>query len=89
MSELIVVGFSGEHKADELLLELMKSEHDYRVNLEDAAVVIRKADGQVMVKHAHPLVYAMTAKGSFWGLLLGVLLLNPLAGVIAGGVELP
>jgi len=86
MSELIVVGFSDENKADELLLELMKGEHSYRINLEDAAVVIRQADGQIMVKNAHPLISAMAAHGSFWGLLLGTLLLNPLAGVIAGGV---
>lgn len=28
----------------------------------------------------------MAAHGSFWGLLIGTLLLNPLAGVIVGGV---
>jgi uncharacterized membrane protein len=53
MSELIVVGFSDEHKADDLLLELLKSEYDYRVDLDDAVVVIRKADGQPLFRLAN------------------------------------
>lgn len=85
MSKLIVVGFDDEFKADEALLELNRSEKGYRINLEDAAIVIRKADGQILIKHAHPLVAALGAHGSFWGLLIGTLLLNPLAGVIVGG----
>lgn len=85
MSELIVVGFEDEFKADEVLLELLRSETGYRIKLEDAAVVIRKADGQILIRHAHPLVAALGAHGTFWGLLIGTLLLNPLAGVIVGG----
>jgi uncharacterized membrane protein len=86
MSELIVIGFDNEHKADEVLLELLRKEGGYKINVEDAAVVIRKEDGQTLVKHAHPLTSAVAAHGSFWGLLIGALLLNPLAGVIVGGV---
>lgn len=85
MSELVVVGFDDELQADEVLLELYRKETGYRLNLEDAAVVIRKADGQILIKHAHPLVAALGAHGSFWGLLIGALLLNPLAGLLAGG----
>ena len=85
MNELIVVGFDDEFKADEVLLDLYRQESGYKVNLEDAAVVIRKPDGQILVKHAHPLNASMTAHGSFWGLLVGMLLLNPLAGVVVGG----
>jgi uncharacterized membrane protein len=85
MSHLIVLGFEDEHKADEVLLDLMRNEKIYKINMEDAAVVVRKVDGQLLVKHTHPLTTAMAARGSFWGLLIGILLLNPLAGVIAGG----
>jgi uncharacterized membrane protein len=85
MSNLIVLGFDDENKADEVLLELLRNEKIYKINMEDAAIVVRKDDGQMLVKHAHPLVTAMAARGSFWGLLVGMLLLNPLAGVVAGG----
>ena len=85
MSELIVVGFDNEFKADEVLLELTRRQDGYRVNQEDAAVVVRKADGQLFIRHSHPLTAAMSAHGGFWGLLIGALLLNPLAGVLVGG----
>lgn len=85
MSELIVLGFDNENRADEVLLELLHKEKIYKINIEDAAVVIRQADGKALIKHAHPLADAIAARGSFLGLLVGMLLLNPLAGVIAGG----
>lgn len=85
MSELIVVGFDDELKADEVLLDLNRSQSEYQITLEDAAVVVRRADGQIFIKHSHPLAEALGARGSFWGLLIGTLLLNPLAGVIIGG----
>jgi len=85
MSDLIVVGFDDELKADEVLLELYRGDAANSIHLEDAAIVIRKADGQILIRHAHPLVDALGARGSFWGLLIGTLLLNPLAGVIVGG----
>jgi len=46
MSDLIVVGFDKEFKADEVLLELYRGESGGPINLEDAAVVITKANGQ-------------------------------------------
>jgi len=85
MSQLIVAGFNDEFKADEVLLELLRNEQGYRINVEDAAVAIRRSDGQILVKQAHVLVSAMASHGSFWGLLVGLLLLNPLAGVVVGG----
>lgn len=85
MSQLIVVGFKDEFRADEVLLELLRNEQGYQINVEDAAVAVRKPDGEILVKHAHTLVSTTAAHGSFWGLLIGVLLLNPLAGVVVGG----
>ena len=85
MSELIVVAFDDEFKADAVLADLVRRQTGYQVNQEDAAVVIRKADGQLLIRHTHPLIAAMGAHGTFWGLLLGILLLNPLAGIIIGG----
>jgi uncharacterized membrane protein len=85
MSELIVVAFDDEFKADEVLLDLTRRQEGYQISQEDAAVVIRKVDGQLLIRHVHPLTAAMGAHGTFWGLLLGILLLNPLAGIIIGG----
>lgn len=86
MSELITVGFDKETGADEALLEISKKETGFRLNLEYAAVLIRKEDGQILIRHTYPLNFSHTVQGSFWGLLIGTLLLNPIAGLIGGGV---
>jgi uncharacterized membrane protein len=44
MSDLIVIGFKDEFKADEVLLDLRKLERDYLIALEDAAIVVRNQD---------------------------------------------
>jgi uncharacterized membrane protein len=40
MSDLIVIGFSEELKADEVLIDLRKLELEYLIDLEDAAIVV-------------------------------------------------
>lgn len=86
MSELIAVGFDKETSADEALLEISKNKTGHQINLEYAAVLIRKEDGQILIRHTYPLNFSHTVQGSFWGLLIGTLLLNPIAGLIGGGV---
>lgn len=86
MSELYVVGFDDELTADKVLTELSKHKAGSRGNLEYAAVLIRKEDGQIMIRHTYPLDFSHTFHGSFWGLLIGTLLLNPIAGIVSGGV---
>lgn len=84
MSDLIVIGFDDEFKADEVLLEMRKLEKEHLIDLEDAVVVVRDQKGKVKLKQSHNLVTAGAAGGGFWGLLIGVLFLNPLAGVLVG-----
>ena len=47
MNELITVGFKGEFSADEVLLDLEKMQQIHKINLDDAVVVVRKADGTI------------------------------------------
>jgi len=86
MRELIVAGFNGQFTADEVLLDLLKLEQMHLVNLDDAAVAIRKSDGTIAIKHTSTLVMADAAVGSGCGLLIGAVCLNPLMGTLVGGV---
>ena len=58
MSDLIVVGFKDEFKADEVMSELRRLQSEYLVDLEDAAVVVRNQEGKVKIKQAQELVAA-------------------------------
>lgn len=90
MSDLIVVGFKDEFKADEVMSELRRLQSEYLVDLEDAAVVVRNQEGKVKIKQAQELVAAGAVSGSYWGVLLSVLFFNPifaLVGVAAGALS--
>ncbi|MGG6296907.1 DUF1269 domain-containing protein [Leptolyngbya sp. AN02str] len=68
MSELVIVGFDGKFEADHTLLELLKLEHDHLLELEDAVVVVKNADGQIRVKAYHDLVEPVPELGNeLWG----------------------
>jgi uncharacterized membrane protein len=90
MSDLIVVGFKDEFKADEVMNELRRLQSEYLVDLEDAAVVIRNQEGKVKIKQAQELVAAGAISGSYWGILLSVIFFNPifaLVGAAAGALS--
>jgi uncharacterized membrane protein len=90
MSDLIVVGFKDEFKADEVMNELRRLQSEYLVDLEDAAVVVRNQEGKVKIKQAQELVAAGALSGSYWGVLLSVLFFNPifaLVGAAAGALS--
>ncbi len=86
MSELIVAGFKGQFTADEILLNLFRMEQVHLIDLDDAAVAMRKKDGTIAIKHTSVLVMADAALGSGCGLLIGTVCLNPLMGTLVGGV---
>ncbi len=86
MSDLIVIGFPDEFKADEVLLDLRKLEREYLIDLEDAAIVVRKKDGKVKIKQTQELVTAGALSGGFWGLLIGLMFFEPILGILGAAV---
>jgi uncharacterized membrane protein len=84
MSNLVVIGFDDEHKAFELRAELAKLQKEYLLEMEDVVVVTKDDKSEVKLHQAVNLTAAGAASGSFWGLLLGMVFLNPLLGVVAG-----
>jgi uncharacterized membrane protein len=93
MSDLIVIGFSDEFKADEVLIDLRKLELEYLIDLEDAAIVVRNKDGKIKIKQTQELVTSGALAGGFWGLLLGLIFFHPMlaifgaaAGTISGAL---
>ncbi|WP_138469652.1 DUF1269 domain-containing protein [Poseidonocella sp. HB161398] len=84
MADLIVVSFPDEATGFELRAELIKLQKEYLLEIEDAVVVTRTADGEVKLHQEVNLTAAGAVGGAFWGLLIGVVFLNPLLGVAAG-----
>jgi uncharacterized membrane protein len=86
MSDLIVFAFDTEDGASEMRDALVKMQKQQIIELEDAAVVVRRQDGKVKVKQAVSLVGAGALGGSFWGLLIGLLFWAPWLGLAIGAI---
>ena len=90
MSNLVVLGFDGIHTADDVLNKLRSLQKEYLVDLEDACVVEREKTGKVYIKQAVNLTtlgaVAGGSRGALWGAIVGLLFLNPLAGMAIGAI---
>ena len=84
MSNLVVIGFDSEDKAFELRAELVKLQKEYLIEMEDAVVVTKDDNGKVKLHQASNITAAGALSGSFWGMLIGMLFFNPLAGAAIG-----
>jgi uncharacterized membrane protein len=84
MSILVVVGYKEPYKAEEVRLRLWKLQRDYLLDLEDAVVVVKNAEGKVTLHQPVNLTAAGAVSGGFWGALIGLIFLNPLLGLAVG-----
>ena len=84
LSSLVVLGFADENGAFALRSLLSDMEEEGVIEIGDAVIATRNARGKVRLHQSLPLVAARMAVGSFTGLVMGMLLLNPLFGVLAG-----
>jgi len=89
-SDLVVLDFDGIHTADEVLNKLRSLQKEHLVDLEDACVVERGNDGKIHMKQAVNLTAVGASRGglsgALWGTFVGILFLNPLAGMAIGAV---
>ena len=90
MSDLIVVAFNDEGKAEEVRSLLFSMQAQYLLNLEDAVVVVKNSEGKLSINQTHNLVASGAVGGvlygSLWGVLIGALFFNPILGWAAGGL---
>jgi uncharacterized membrane protein len=84
MSDLVVIGFDDESTAFEMRAELAKMQKEYLIDMEDVVVVTKDDDGKAKLHQAVNLTAAGAVGGSFWGLLIGTIFLNPLLGAAVG-----
>ncbi len=87
MSDLVAIVFQDEATAFEMRAELVKMQKEYLIEMEDAVVVTKEADGKTKLHQAVNLTAAGAVGGGFWGMLIGLLFLNPLLGAAAGAAS--
>ena len=84
MAELIVIGYDSVETAEAARKELFGLSKEYLVEVGDAVVAARQADGKITLNQMVNLWAVGAAGGSLWGLLAGLLFFNPLLGAVGG-----
>jgi uncharacterized membrane protein len=84
MSDLLVVAFPSEAKAEEVRKKLLDMQQEYLIELGDAVIAVKQPDGRVKLNQMFHPTASGAAYGAIWGTLVGMLFLMPLAGTALG-----
>ncbi len=87
MSDLLVISFPTEAQADEVRQKLLAMQNEYLIELGDAVVVTKTPEGHVRLNQLFQPVKAGAVSGMFWGTLVGLLFMMPLAGAAIGAAS--
>jgi uncharacterized membrane protein len=87
MSDLVVIVYPSEAKAEEVRQRLLKLQTEYLITINDAVIAVKTETGAVKLNQLVNTTAMGAATGSFWGLLIGVLFLNPIVGVAVGAAS--
>jgi uncharacterized membrane protein len=89
MSELVVITYPDVYRAGEVCATLQRLHKEFLIEIEDIAYITREEDGKVKLHQTVPVAAASTrmgmVRGTIWGGLIGLLLLNPILGMVTGG----
>ena len=87
MSDLVVIAFPSEARAEEIRDRVLKMQSQYLIELEDAVVAVKREDGHVKLNQMVNPLAVSTASGTLWGAIIGMIFLNPLAGAAIGAAS--
>ena len=87
MSDLVVIAFPSEAKAEEVRQKILELQKEYLIELGDAAIAVKQPDGSVKLNQLVNTTAMGAVSGTFWGTLIGLIFLNPLAGAAIGAAS--
>lgn len=87
MSDLVVIVYPTESKAEEVRNRLFELQKQYLITLGDAVIATKTDSGKVRLNQLVNTTASGAVAGSFWGMLIGLIFLNPLLGVAVGAAS--
>jgi uncharacterized membrane protein len=87
MADLVVIAFPNEAKAEEVRQKLLAMQKEYLIELGDAVIAVKDADGRVKLNQLLNTTTVGAVSGTFWGSLIGLIFLMPLAGAAIGAAS--
>jgi uncharacterized membrane protein len=87
-SKLLVISFDDPLRAQEFLLAAARLQKNDEIQVHDAVVIQREADGTSHVRETTDVTPSKAGVGAgVWGLLLGTLFGGPIAGLVVGAAS--
>jgi uncharacterized membrane protein len=84
-AKLLVISFDDPLRAQEFLLAVARLQKNDEIQLHDAVVITRSADGTSHVRETTDVTPGQAGiGGGVWGLLIGTLLGGPIGGLVVG-----
>ena len=87
MSDLVVIEFPSEARAEEVRQKLLDMQREYLIELGDAIVATKQPNGRIKLNQLFNPALAGAAYGGVWGLLLGAIFWLPLVGAAFGAAS--
>ena len=87
MSDLVVIVYPSEEIAEKVRQRLLQLQKEYLITINDAVIAVKTEAGDIKLHQLVNTTAVGAASGSFWGLLIGVLFLNPIIGVALGAAS--
>lgn len=87
MSDLVVIVYPTEAKAEEVRQLLLALQKEYIIKLGDAVIATKTEAGTIKLNQLMNTTATGAISGSFWGMLVGLLFLNPLVGLAVGAAS--
>src|SRR6266571_640879 len=84
MSSLVVLKFDSVDGARQLRDRLLELQKQQLLQVEDAAIMSKDANGKPKLEQLHNLAGAGALGGAFWGMLFGLLFFIPILGLAIG-----
>lgn len=87
MSDLVFIAFPTEQKAEEVRQRLLALQREYLIELGDAVVVVKDADGRIKLNQLINPTATGALSGAMWGTLVGFIFMMPLLGTAIGAAS--
>jgi uncharacterized membrane protein len=87
MADLVQITFPSEEKAEQVRQKLLDMQKEYLIELSDAVIAVKQPNGHVKLNQLFHPTAAGALSGTFWGALIGMIFLMPLAGAAIGAAS--
>lgn len=87
MSDLVAIVYPSEAKAEEVRQRLLNLQKEYLITISDAVIAVKTDSGGIKLNQLVNTTSMGAVTGGFWGLLIGIIFLNPILGVAVGAAS--